>query len=816
MNTFVRDIHYAARMFIKSPAVTCVMILSLALAIGANTAIFSVVYGVLLRPLPYPKPDQIVSISEVSPKGNPMNFADPNFEDFRVMNHSLQGLAEYSAWTQSVTGGSQPTQTMVTEASSDFFNIMDVSPVIGRAFDKDEQRFGGAPAALVSYSYWQQYLGRTSDLSNSKLTIDKRVYPVVGVLPAGFRFPSDSEIWIPRELDEWNPSRTAHNWRVIGRLRDGVTLPQARADLTAIAKQLKKQYGRDITMVDASVNSLQEAMTGRVRSTLLLLLGAVGFLLLVACANVANLMLAQASARQRELTIRAALGATRARVVRQFLSESLLLSVMGGAIGVLAAQWGTDALLTIAPKTLPRVKDVSVNLPVLLFALGVCVLVAVGLGILTAVRATSGNSQSALSESGRSQTGSLRSHQFGRAIVAAQLAITLILLIGAGLLSRSLLRVLSVDSGFQTERVITMNLSLSFPDTDAEKEQRAQQITEILTRLKAIPGVTSVGAANELPLSEGLADGTFIIMNPGEPTPKSSDFAKLAHNTERTYDAEFGVASEGYFQTLGIPLIHGRLFDDRDVLGAPQVAVISQSLATAKWPKEDPIGKTIEFGNMDGDMHLLTIVGIVGDIRNRSLEQPPTPTVYTNYHQRPRKAADLYVVVRTASTPDSVYGPAREIARDIAPDAPPKFSTLPEVFSASLDARCFDLILIGGFALTALLLAIAGIYGVMSYTVAQRTREFGVRMALGAQPSNVLGLVLRQGAITAGIGVLVGVLGALALTRTMESFLFGVKATDPITFAGVAILLTFIALLASYLPARRATRVDPVIALRYE
>src|SRR5580704_16181817 len=356
MGVFLKDLRYAARMFTKNPAVTCVMILSLALAIGANTAIFSVVYGVLLRPLPYAKPDQIVSVSEVSSKGNPMNFADPNFEDFRAMNHSMQGLAEYSAWTQSITGGSQPTQTMVTEASSGFFDIMGVSPAIGRAFDKDEQRFGGAPAALVSYSYWQQYLGSASDLSSLKLTIEKRVYSVVGVLPAGFRFPSESSIWIPRELDERYPSRTAHNWHVIGRLRDGVTMPQARVDLSGIAKQLKRQYGKDITMIDASVISLQESMTGRVRSTLLLLLGAVGFLLLVACANVANLMLAQAGARQRELTIRAALGATRGRVIRQFLSESLLLSVVGGVIGVLAAQWGTDALLTIAPDTLPRVQ----------------------------------------------------------------------------------------------------------------------------------------------------------------------------------------------------------------------------------------------------------------------------------------------------------------------------------------------------------------------------------------------------------------------------------------------------------------------------
>jgi putative ABC transport system permease protein len=816
MGVFLKDLRYAARMFAKNPAVSCVMVLSLALAIGANTAIFSVVYGVLLRPLPYPKADQIVVVNEVGSKGTRANFTDPNFEDIRAMNHSLQGLAEYASGTETVTGASEPTRTVVANVSADFFDIMGVAPAMGRAFGAESMRIGGVPAALVSYAYWQQYLGSTQDLSKSKLTISKLEYTVVGVLPAGFRFPSDTSIWIPRELYERNSSRTAHNWRVIGRVRDGCSIEQSRADLSAIAKHLKQQYGKDIWMADASVTPLQEAMVGKVRSTLFLLLGAVGFLLLVACANVANLMLVQAATRTRELAIRTALGAGRSRLVRQFLTESLLLSLTGGSLGVLGALWGVNALLGIAPGTLPRTREVSVNLPVMLFALGICVLVAVGLGILTAVRATSEKNQSMLGEGSRGQAGSVRSQRIGRTIVASQLAITLILLIGAGLLGRSLFQTLSVDYGFRTENNVSLNLPMSFPIGDVEKARRVQQIDEILARLRQVPGVQSVGAVNELPLAGGLSDGTFLMMNPGDSVKDFKEFGQLVHDPTRTGEADYGVASEGYFQTMGIPLIRGRLFDSRDGMNAPHVAVVTQSLVTAKWPKEDPIGKTIEFGNMDSDLRVLTIVGVVGDVRNTSLQSLPVPTVYVNYRQRPQRASDLYVVARTSLSPASVFSAGREIAHDVAPDAPPRFSTVSQVFSDSLATQHFNLILIGTFAGTALLLAMAGIYGVMAYTVEQRTREFGVRMALGAQPSDVLGLVLRQGIITIGIGVAGGVFGAIALTRTMASLLYHTSATDPFTFAGVAVLLTLVALLASYLPARRATRVDPVIALRYE
>jgi putative ABC transport system permease protein len=800
----------------KNPGATCVMVLSLALAIGANTAIFSVVYGVLLRPLPYADPERIVVVSEVNDDGRAMHFSDPNFDDFSAQNHSLEAMAQYSAWEQPVSGGSQPTRATAAEVSRDFFNIMRVSPVVGRDFSAAERQLNGPMVALVSYAYWQQYLGSNTDLTNAKVKIDNDVFTVVGVMPPGFRFPGDTSIWIPREHDEKLPSRTAHNWAVLARLRDGVSLEQARADISGIAKRIKAQYGADENMVDGSVVPLQEKMVGEARLALLLLLGAVGFLLLVACANVANLLLAQATARESELAIRAALGAGRGRLVRQFLTEALVLSLIGGGVGVFAAEWAVSALVALAPVSIPRVDDIAISIPVLLFALGVCAAVAAGLGILTAVRATSTAPREMLGGSSRGQASSLSSRRIGRVLVAAQLAITLVLLIGAGLLGRSLLRVLSVDSGFHSENVVSIDVYLPFVSKDADKMHRVQFFNDLLTRLQAVPGVETVGVANGLPIGDMFADGTLIAMQPGDTVNNMGDYEKMFRDPTRTVDADYAVASEGYFQALGIPLIRGRLFDDRDGFNAPQVAVISESLAHARWPKEDPIGKNIEFGNMDGDMKLLTIVGVVGDVHDRSLELPPEPFVYVNYQQRPQKGPDFFIVARTNANPAVVFNAARAILHELAPDVPPVFSTVAAAVSSTLDSRRFNLMLIGVFAGTALLLAIAGIYGVMAYSVARRTREIGVRMALGAQPKNVLGLILDQGMITAAIGVGAGILGALALTRVMRSLLFNVSTTDPITFAAVALLLTFVTLLASYLPARRATQVDPIVALREE
>jgi len=816
METMLQDLRFALRVLKRNPGFTLVTVFTLALGIGATTAIFGVVYGVLLRPLPYNKPNQIVQLWEVSDHGHRMNFTDPNFEDLRSQGHSLQGLAEYTAWVQPVLGGGEPTRTMVAAVSQDFFPLLRVRPALGRGFLPENHRFGAAAVALVSYGYWRRYLGSATDLSAIKLTIWDRAASVIGVLPAGYGFPDDSEIWVPREVWERIPSRTAHNWHVIGRLRDGVTTDQAYAELSVIARQIKRQYGQDVDMTDVAVARLQDAMTGNVREGLLILMGAVGFLLLIACANVANLLLAQASIREKELAIRTAIGAGRTRLARQFLTESLLLSLAGGVLGVLVARWGVLALVRLAPPELMLLQDTSIQLPVLLFAFGISAMVAVGLGLFSVVRATSGDVQHTLGEQGRSQTGSRRSQRMGRAIIAAQLAITLVLLTGAGLLGRSLLHVLSVDPGFRTEKIVTMDLALPSVSKDTGVA-RARFLSEVLARLRRIPGVQEVGGTGTLPLTDGLADGTYVMLAPGDQPPRTIEDLELwFHNTARTGHADYCPASDGYFRALGIPLSQGRLFDDGDTMDAPHVAVVSQSLAREKWPGQDPIGHMIEFGNMDGDFRPLTIVGVVGDVREDSLEKPPSPTVYVNYRQRPGATNRFAAVIRTAIDPSAVISSARKIVRALDPNVPPVFGTLTEISALSLKARRFNLLLLATFAGTALLLAVAGLYGVMAYSVARRTAELGTRMALGATPGNVLRLVLRQGLVTALIGVAIGIGGAIILTRTLQSFLFGLSPTDPVTFAGVVSLLILVALMACYFPARRAAKVDPIEALRNE
>ena len=817
MGTILRDLKYGFRMLAKNPGFTAVAVITLALGIGATSAIFSAVYGVLLRPLPYPQPDQIVELREVSAQGQPMNFADPNFDDLRSQSRALAAVAEYGAGVESVSGGSEPRRTMVASVSRDFFSVMGVEPIMGRAFAAQDQHVGAVPVALLSYGYWKQYLGGIADFSTVKLNIENQPYSVIGVLPPGFQFPFDSDIWVPRELSKRLPSRSAHNWRVVGRLRDGMPPAQARAELSGIARQLKQQYGQDTMMTDVAVSPLRDALTHEVRPVLLTLLGAVGFLLLVACANVANLLLAQAAAREKELSIRAALGAGRGRLVRQFLTEAFLLSVAGGGLGVIAAFWGVDTLVALAPPNVPRLQDVSINLPVLLFALAVSVLVAAGLGISTALRAAPGNLQGALVERGQGHAGTPGSQRLGRLIVAGQLAITLVLLVGAGLLGRSLLRVLSVDPGFRTEHILTMDLALPGAYEEAAKVPRVQFLNALFAQLRTIPGVQEVGGTGRLPLTPFLSNGTYIVMNPNERLPGlSQELEQLFHDPTRTGYAEYCPASEGYFRALGIPLLRGRLFDDRDTLEAPHVALVSQSLARQKWPKQDPLGQTIEFGNMDGDLRLLTVVGVVGDVREETLEAPAPPTIYVNYRQRPQATFRWTVVLRTDVAPAAVLRAAQEIVRKLDPNIPPSSGTFTQVVSASLKARRFNLTLVGVFALAALLLAVAGIYGVTAYSVARRTHELGVRMALGARAGDVLRLVLGQGLLTVAAGVAVGTGGSFVLTRAIQSLLFGVGANDPLTFAGVTLLLTLVALLATYVPARRASRLDPMAALRHE
>jgi predicted permease len=525
-------------------------------------------------------------------------------------------------------------------------------------------------------------------------------------------------------------------------------------------------------------------------------------------------MLSQAAARSRELAIRHALGAGRARLIRQFVMEAVVLAACSCAAGVVVALLGVRGLTALAPENLPHLDAVSISWPVLAFAGVLSLLVAVGLGTFVAVRATSGGRRAPVLEAGRGQAGSQAGQRLGRVIVAGQLAITLVLLVGAGLLGRSLLRVLSVDPGFRTDNIVTMDLPMPYSQDPGAKARLSQFLSTALDRLAALPGMQDVGVASSVPLDKGLPDGMFVVMSPQEMPPRMEDLEALFQQKERQGNADFCVASEGYFRALGIPLVRGRLFDAHDGYEQPHVALVSESLVRARWPNEDPLGRTIEFGNMDGDLRLLTIVGVVGDTREYGLEKPPRPTLYVNALQRPRFTST--VVMRTSADASVVTGAARAIMRDLAPDVPPHFRTFAEIYSASLGSRHFNLALVAVFAVTALLLAVAGIYGVTSYNVAQRTREIGVRVALGAQRSDVVGMVLGQGLRTAFAGVFVGAAGAFALTRAMASLLFDVKPTDPLTFAAAVVVLVSVAALACCVPALRAARVDPMVALRQD
>ena len=809
-----QDFRFAVRGFVKSPGVPAIMVVTLALGIGATTAIFSVVYGVLLRPLPYREANRIMAVFETTSKGRPSRVADPNFDDFRDQNRSFQAMAKYIDDVASVSGASQPTRTKIAYVSAGFLGVFGIAPILGRDFSADDAKMGAGPTVLVSEGYWRQRLGAPRDLSQTSLKIDGAVFSVIGVLPAGFRFPEEADLWRPAELDGESQSRTSHNYNAVGRLRDGVTVEQANRDISAIARRIHDASSDqgDYLLKDGMVVPLQDSITGKARGALLVLLGAVGFLLLVACANVANLLLAQASVRERELAIRSALGAARGRLVRQFLTEALLLSLVGGGLGLLGARGGVTGLVALAPENLPRLDSVSISLPVLAFAFLLSTAVAAGLGAFTALRATSGDLRTALVESGRGQAGSQGSQRVGRVIVAAQVAITLVLVVGAGLLGRSLMKVLEVNPGFRVDRIVTMDISLPWAGGAPARADQAAFYSHLIERLKQVPGVKQVGATSGLPLDGGLPDGLFALATVAPTTMK--ELGSLFEQKQRLGNADFCTATDGYFQALGISLIRGRLFEERDGANSPHVAVISESLARDRWPDRDPIGQTIEFGNMDGDLRLLTIVGIVGDTHEYGLDAPSRPTVFVNLFQRPRSA--ITVTMLSEADTQLVTSAARGILQDLNPEIPARFRTFSQVYAASLGSRRFNVVLIGFFGLTALLLATAGVFGVMAYSVSRRTREIGVRVALGAASRDVLRMILGQGLRTIFIGVAIGIAGSLVLTRTVESMLFGVTATDPLTFCAVTLLLVGAALLACYVPARRATKVDPMVALRHE
>ena len=816
LESFVRDIRYVTRALVRTPAFFAVTVITLALGIGATTAIYSVINGVLLRPLPYPDPDRIVQLWQVGEKGGRGNVSEPNYDDWKAGTRSFSAMTEFADWgITSVAGASEPVRVRVAVVGSDFLRILRVPPIRGRSFVGEEQRAGGAPAALVSERFWKRYLGERPDLSGIALTFDGNAFPVVGVLPATVDFPLGVDLWIARGFVPRNPSRTSHNWQAIARVADGVTVEQANREISALSRRLKQQYGEETWMYDAAAVPLREQLVGKTRPTLLLLLAASAFLLAIACANVVNLLVARAAVREGELAVRLALGAGRGRIAQQFIAEALVLAVGGGVLGIVLATLGVKALLALEPGNLPRVAQVGVDWQVLVFALGLAILVAAILGLLSALRGSRGDLKQAMAQAQRTQAGAGASYRVRGVLVIAQVALTLVLLVGAGLLARSFLRLAQIDPGYRTERALVLDISASVPAGPSGMHDRVRLYDEITARLQALPGVSAVGGVNAFPLTGGNhANGTYIVVSRPDEQLDRSRLPAIMADPSRSGDAEFRVAGPGYFKAMNIPVIRGRVFDDRDGPDAPHVGVISTALANEKWPNEDPIGKIIQYGNMDGDLHPFTVVGVVGDVRESGLADKPRPTFYASYRQRPNQAHEFYFVVSGSAPPEAIIPAARRIVSDLRPDVPPRFRTMRAVVSESVADRRFVLLLVGVFGAAAMLLATLGVYSVIAYVVTQRRQEIGVRVALGARSGDVLRMVLRQGFTLAFFGIAIGTVLALFVSRLLSRFLFGVAPNDPVAFGGVIVVLSAVALVASYVPALRATRVDPMTALR--
>lgn len=822
---FLQDLRIGIRTLTKNPGFASVAILTLALGIGASTAIFSVIDAVLLRPLPYPSPQQIVTVKEQEAHGHRAHLADPNFLDFRSQNHTLAGLATFGSGSASISGGSEPVRADVGYITQDFFKVMGVEPFRGREFASDELVEHGAPAMIVSYAFWRQFLGGTKDLSGVHLTMDKQSYSVIGVMPQEFDFPEGVSAWVADERFGWQTSRDSHNGEGIGRLRPGATLAQAQADLSTIAKRIHAQFGKtenpDYFLSDAVVTPLADELVGPVRPALLTLFAAVIVLFLVACANVAGLLLARASARRKELAVRAALGAGRGRLIQQLLAESLALAAAGGIVGTLLALWTTNLLPAILPSSLPQQQGIAINGIVLLFTLIATLLVAVCLGLFAAWRASRVDLSESLSAGSRSF--SAGSQNARSALVIGEIAATLMLLVGAGLLGRSFIRLISVSPGFNEQNLLVMKFSFplkqGFEITPADIARQAQFVDDALARVRAIPGVASAGITGALPIADadGFPDGLFVLLN-GRALPASIDALRpMWLDSNQTGSADYAVASAGFFQASGIPLLRGRTFTAQDGPDAPHVALITENLARKRWPHSNPIGQQIFFGNMDGIMKPLTIIGIVGDIRADGLDQPATPVVFVDYRQRGLAPnSSPAIVFRTTVSASAIIPSVRSIFHQLDPTVSLEFSTFAEALGGWMAQRRFLLLLAGVFAGAALLLAAVGISGLVAQSVTRRTREIGVRMALGAQRTDVLRLILGESARLAAIGLVIGIGLSFAATQLISSLLFGVKATDPLTFFIVAVVLCGVALLASYIPARRAMRLDPTEALRYE
>jgi putative ABC transport system permease protein len=821
MNTLWQDLRYGARMLLKNPGITFVVILALALGIGANTAIFSVVNAVLLRPLPYDDADRLVFLNETSKSMDDISISYPNFSDWRSQNHVFENIGVSNRDSYNLTGGGEPERILTAQASADLFSALRVQPAIGRVFTNEEDKPGGTPVVVLSYGLWQRRFGGQSGILNQQLTFNNKSYTVIGVMPQSFQYPSRVEMWVPvgqlSGSSDWQQRGNHPGLYGVARLKPGVTIAQAKAEMDNIAANLEKQYPDQIAGNGVRVQPLLEVFVSDVRPTLWVLFSAVAFVLLIACANIANLLLARASARQKEMAIRAAMGAGRWRIARQLLTESVLLSLIGGAIGLLVARWGIQFILYMSPSAIPRSREINLDWKVLAFTLGVAFLTGILFGLVPALQAGVVDVHETLKETGR---GTTRRHWLRSSLVVVEVATTLVLLIGAGLMIRSFYRLQKVNPGFSYEHLTSFTLSLP-QKKYASEDQRSQFYTQLLQNVRGLPGVEGSAAASGLPLGNNGWQTSFIV--DGRPIPPRAQTPLM----------EACLVTSDYFRTMNIPLRGGRYFDEHDdrswlagrdlsklnegekeIAGLNAIA-IDEEFARRYWPGEQAVGKRIRLGT-DPAAPLLTVVGVVGRVKMEGLNQDSKRVQgYFPFRQMP--FGSMTVIAKASADPNQLIASIRQQVKALDPDQPIyNIRTMNEIRADSVAPERLNLTLLSIFAGIAMVLAIVGIYGVMSYTVTQRTHEIGIRMAIGAQPRDVFRMVIGQGMMLALIGVAFGLIGAFGLTRLMATMLFGVEPTDPVTFAVISALLVLVALVACYLPSRRATKVDPTVSLRYE
>jgi len=813
MGTILQDIRYGLRMLLKSPSVSIVATIALALGIGANTAIFSVVNAVLLRPLPYPNSDALMSVFEKDQSRGVVHgsYSYPNFFDLRAQNHVFEHIAAYHDSDFIMTGRGDPVRIQGGVVTADLFPVLATTPMLGRTFLPEEDKPAETGRVVIlSERLFASRFNSDAAILNQPITLDGKSYTVIGVMPHGFEFPIQNEpldLWTTISDDAAGASpmtnqRGAHFLHVIGRLKPGLSEGQAQAEVDTIAGRLEQQYPDTNTHHGIHVESTLKALVGDVRPALLILLGAVACVLLIACANVANLLLARAMTRHKEMAVRSALGASRARVVRQLLTESVLLSLTGGLLGLALAVWWSDLLIALGKKDIPRAIQVGLDWRVLGFTLGVSVLTGLVFGLVPALHSARTQLTESLKE-GRGAGGGARRNRIRGVLVVVELAVAVVLLVGAGLLIQSLWRLQHVSPGLQPQNVLTFNVSL--PDVRYSSEKQARFYRDLLTRVRSLPGVQSASAVLPLPLSGDRFSISFQI-----------DGRPVARKDEPS--ADMFVAEANYFRTMGIPIVKGRDFNEHDEHKSTPVIIVTESFARQFFPGEDPIGKRIHPGisTWDDEKSVMReIVGVVADIRNRALNTEPNPAYYMPQGQVPFN--QLVVVVKSTNDPRSLINSVTREVRSMDQELPVfSVKTMDDYIAGSVAAPRFNTTLLSIFAGVALVLTVIGLYGVMSYSVAQRTNEIGIRMALGAQTRDVLRLIVKQGLTLILIGLVLGLCGALALTRLLSTLLFGVTARDPATFVAIAALLSLVAMLACYLPAWRATKVDPLEALRYE